>query len=118
MYDDNGFPWRTLYLWPVPFVQIGVVIYTWPQLPLFPDLSTDFQWPPGYADALKFNLAVRLSDEFGGFVPPGLPVQAQQAIAKLKSVNMPLYDLRVDPAITTSGRMYYNWLSDSPVGGR
>lgn len=118
VYDDNGFPWRRLNLWPQPSVNVGIVLYMWGQLSRFQNLSTDYEFPEGYADAIKLNLPLRLSLEFGGFVPPALPGLAAQAIAKIKSLNHPLYELRCDDALITAGRGRYNWLTDTPIASR
>lgn len=120
VYDDNGFPWRTLWLWPQPSVMVGIVLYYWGQLSRFADLATDYQFPEGYTDALKLNLPLRLSLEFGGFVPPALPGLALQAIAKVKALNTDTtrYELRCDDALITVGRGRYNWLTDTPIASR
>lgn len=120
VYDDNAFPWRTLWLWPQPSVQVGIVLYYWGSVSKFQDLATDYEFPQGYADALKLNLPLRLSMEFGGFVPPTLPALAQQAIAKVKSVNQDTvrFEMRCDDALITVGRGRYNWLTDTPIASR
>jgi hypothetical protein len=116
VWDDNGFPWRTLSLWPQPMLNIGIVLYMWGQLTQFQDLATDYQFPPGYQDALEFSLPLRLSLEFGGFVPQALPAMAVAAIAKVKAVNTPLMFMRCDDALIADGRKMYNWLTDTPIG--
>lgn len=120
VYDDNGFPWRTLWLWPIPAVMVGVILYYWGSVSQFRDLATNYEFPQGYADALKYNLPLRLAMEFGGFIPPTLPAMAAQAIAKVKSVNHDpaRYELRCDDAIITVGRGRYNWLTDTPIASR
>lgn len=118
VWDDNGFPWRTLSLWPQPTVSVGIVLYSWGQLNQFQDLATNYEFPPGYQDALELNLPLRLSMQFGGFMPPQLPALAAQAIAKVKAVNHPLLELRCDDGIITIGRGRYNWLTDTPIASR
>jgi hypothetical protein len=117
-YDDNGFPFRTLTFWCIPAIQVQTAIYSWGQLSQFADLSTDYQFPPGYADAIKWNLAYRFAGQFGPYMPPNLPMMAVETKAKVKSVNIPLVDLRCDDALINRGLRKYNWLSDSPVGSR
>lgn len=120
VYDDNGFPWRKLWLWPQPSVMVGIVLYWWGQLTRFQDLATNYEFPEGYADCLKLNLPLRLSLEFGGFIPPALPALAQAAIAKVKAMNHDTanYELRCDDALITVGRGRYNWLTDTPIASR
>ena len=118
VWDDKGYPWRTLYYWCIPGSAVGTTVYTWTALPQFVDLVTDYELPPGYVDALKWNLAYRLAAEFGGFMPPQVPQMAIDSKARIKSINTPLIDLRCDDALVDTGRRQYNWLSDSPIGSR
>lgn len=118
VWDDGGFPWRTLWLWPQPSVSVGIVLYIWGMLNRFEDLATNYEFPEGYADALKMSLPLRLSLEFGGFVPPALPALAQQAIARVKAMNHPSLELRCDDGLITAGRGRYNWLTDTPIASR
>jgi len=58
------FPDMVLYFWPVPTQANPVILYLWTVLQLFPNLQTQFLFPPAYAEMLRFNLAVRLAAEF------------------------------------------------------
>lgn len=118
VYDDGGYPWRTLYLWCIPSVSVGLALYIPALLGAFIDLATDYEFPPGYADAIKWNLAVRIAPEFGGFMPPTLPALALEAKARVKSINTPSLDLRCDEALVGRGRPHWNWLTDTPTGTR
>src|SRR6185437_2153429 len=58
-YDDGGFPFRKLNFWPIPTVQPNSVrIYSWQALSQPASLQTTIAFPPGYAEAFRFNLAV------------------------------------------------------------
>lgn len=118
VWDDEGFPWRTLAFWPTPSANLGLVLYVWQMIETFQDLSTDYQFPPGYGDALKWGLALRLASEFGGNTPPQVPAMAAETKAKIKSINHPSLIMRCDEGLVASGRKLYNWLSDSPTGSR
>jgi hypothetical protein len=118
VWDDNGFPWRNLNYWTIPSVSVGATLYTWALLGSFVDLATDYVFPPGYADALKWNLAYRLASEFGGFMPPQVPAMALESRARIKAMNTPLIDLRCDSGIVATGDQKYNWLTDTPIGSR
>jgi len=63
-YPETGFPDISLSFWPVPTQANPVVLYLWGALAQFPDLTSQFSFPPGYARALRFNLAVDLAAEF------------------------------------------------------
>jgi hypothetical protein len=58
------FPDTVLYFWPVPTQANPVVLYTWSLLQQFTDLKTKFLFPPGYAEMLRYQLAIRLAAEF------------------------------------------------------
>jgi hypothetical protein len=63
--DSNAvFPDMVLYFWPVPTQANPVILYLWQLLQQFTSLTAQFLFPPGYAEMLRFQLAVRLAAEF------------------------------------------------------
>lgn len=121
VYDDGGFPFRNLSFWPIPTAPVNTRIYGWTALTQYASLTTDVAYPPGYAEALRYNLAVRLMAEMPGSYNPimsqvtaGL---ALESLARIKSMNEPLIEAFCDAAITGNGG-YYNYYSDTPAGGR
>jgi hypothetical protein len=121
VWDDNGFPFRALNFWPTPNVADQVVIYPWTALTTPALLTTQLAFPPGYAKAIRYNLAVDLAAEFP-VVPANVlgPVQqiAIESKAVVKSINAPIIDLFCDPGVTqqNSQSYQYNWISDMPAG--
>lgn len=113
LYDDGGFPFRTLNFWPIPDnSSVQTAVYTWNSLQQFADLVTDYTFPPGYLEAIKYNLAVRLAAEWPGNLNQMTVALAQTSLAKIKSFNAPQIKLVCDEALTgPSGT--YNWLSDN-----
>lgn len=99
-WDDSGFPLRTLSFWPIPNTgDVTVVFYPWVPLSSFASLNTNNTFPPGYAEAIKYNLALRLAVEFPGqVIPDALPMLAAEAKGRIKSANIPRIDLSCDPA--------------------
>lgn len=114
VWDDNQFPLRNLNLWPVPNVQVDFTVYQWAALTAWPDYVTDVQFPPGYARAIRLSLAIELGDIFGAarMVSPLMIQKAQQAVSRLKAMNAPMIDLRVDKMLQEPEHGYYNWLTD------
>lgn len=113
-WNDLNFPAMNLNFWPVPTQANQIVLYAWQLLAFFPNLASKLQFPPGYLECLRYNLAVRLAAEFGvQQIPSTIPALANEAMAKVKSFNIPLIDLGMDSALTGNG--YYNWLSDTFV---
>jgi hypothetical protein len=119
VWDDQGFPLRTLTYWPTPTdASVQAVIYGWSALPQFADLTTDYQFPPGYAQALKYNLALNLAPEFGVMQPNPVVVQmAATSLGRIKVVNSetmtePMY---CDPAITGGVGGIYDWRTGNMI---
>lgn len=63
-YVEKNFPDMNLSFWPIPTQANQVVLYAWSALQQFADLTSQFSFPPGYARAIRYNLAVDLAAEF------------------------------------------------------
>lgn len=115
-YDDGGFPLRTLNFWVIPGLASNVVIYSWELLKTFPDWNTtDITFPPAYAQAIKYNLALCLCAEFKT-QPDALTVStAMSSLAALKELNLPSPILRCDPGLSGTGFSVYDWRSDTTI---
>jgi hypothetical protein len=108
-YDDGDFPLRRLNFWPIPTDQSNKVrIYSWQALGA-QTLTSVVSFPPGYAEAFRYNLAARLGAEFNA--PPSSVViaLAQQGLARIKTMNAPDLLLRSDLAPDPAG---YNYKAD------
>lgn len=112
VWDDGGFPLRTLSYWPIPTIAIQTFFYGWGLLTQFQNLSTQYTFPPGYLEAMRFNLAVRLDN---AELSPQVVALANEGKAKIKSFNSPILTLRVDDGLLSPRGADYNWLSDTPV---
>ena len=100
-YDDGGFPDRTLYFWPTPTQANPITLYLWTALMQFSDLTLPMSFPPGYMEAIRYNLAVRLFAEFPGDPQKFAVVNniAQSSKARLMSINAPMKVATVDEAL-------------------
>lgn len=106
-YDDGGFPLRVLNFWPIPTSQPNAVrIYSWEAIGAASSLNATLSYPAGYAEALRYNLAVRLSAEFGASVTPVVQAIAIESLARIKAMNAPLLDLRSDLVPDPAGWNY------------
>jgi len=121
VYDDQAFPLRNLTFWPIPTVVVNTRIYHWTQLTQYSNLTTDNTYPPGYIEALRYNLALRLMAEWPGGYDPVMSATtaplALESLARVKSINLPLIEAFCDAALITSYSRY-NYFSDTPVGGQ
>ena len=109
-YDDGGFPLRTLNLWPYPaFAENNLRIYSWQSIGWPSTLRSLISFPPGYAEALRYNLALRLAPEFAAQVPPMVAQLAVESLARIKRMNVPDMEMRSDLLATDAG---YNYKAD------
>lgn len=119
-WDDNAFPFRNLSFWPVPNVALQTAIYPWSALTQPSTLTTLIAFPPGYAKAFRYGLAVDLAAEYPLAPPQVVSTVAAIALESMrivKAMNTPILDLRCDPAIVAGSELgLYNWISDMPAG--
>lgn len=109
-YDDGAFPLRKLNFWPIPTSQNSIRIYSWQPLAEPATFDTVITLPPGYAEAFRYNLAVRLSAEYGQpQISPTVAEIATTSLARLKTMNAPDLSLRSDLLASVDG---YNYKAD------
>lgn len=121
VYDDGAFPFRNLSFWPIPIVVVNTRLYSWTAMQQFANLTTNYTWPPGYLEALRYNLAVRLIAEFPGNYNP-IMVQttgglAVESLARIRTMNVPKIQASIDPELLDRSARY-NFYSDLPVSGQ
>lgn len=118
-YEDGGFPFINVTMWPVPSVATSTIaLYSWSPLATFADLDTDYTFPPGYDLALRFNLGELLWPMFvvnsksnGNQMQLQMVQQmARAAKAKIKTINQPVLNMRIDSQLT-GNRRGFNWIT-------
>lgn len=104
-YIETGYPDIQINFWPIPTTANPVVLYLWSALTQFPNLQTKFSFPPAYARAIRFNLAVDLFAEFSGDLQKFPVVQKQAAIykAEIESMNLVMKEATCDEALLGTG---------------
>lgn len=108
-YDNGDFPLRVLKFWPIPSQQINAVrIYGWQALPA-QTLLSQVSFPPGYAEAIKYNLTVRIGAEFDAPISTTVATLAIQGLARIKTMNAPELEIQSDLLPSPSG---YNYRAD------
>ena len=105
-YDYTSDGYGRIYVYPVPNVSTcRVVLYTPTPVTQFTDQTTSRTFPPGYAEALELNLALKLTLHFAAPVPDRLERMAIQALGRIKRANFRPRELNFDVAlIGTRGR--------------
>jgi len=111
-YDDGSFPLRSLSMWPIPTEQPGnrIRIYSWQALDQPATLQTSVTFPPAYAEAFKYNLAIRLAPEYQAPLRPEVAAIAADSLAKLKTMNAPELLLTSDLLPAPDGANYRAYL--------
>lgn len=86
-----------LYIWPVPSTtNTQLVLYVEQALTTFGNLTTAYQLPPGYIDAITYGLARRLAAPYGRQVTEDLNYKADRALMLIKRANLKLSDMQND----------------------
>lgn len=121
VYPDGSFPFNNLSYWPIPNVVVNTILYGWTALTQFPDLVTDETFPPGYLEALRYNLAVRLIAEMPGNYNPvtmqAIMKIAVESLARIRSMNLPTVQAHYGD-IPGGGGGRYDYRSDTIAGRR
>lgn len=104
LYYDHNFAagLGQISLWPIPTTALTLRLYLPTALTQFADLSgTNYSFPPGYYEALMYNLALRLWTPFNQNVPvPGdLRMNAASALKDIKNANIRISTQTTDPAL-------------------
>jgi hypothetical protein len=115
VYVTYGFPNMTLSFWPFPNKGgLEVEIYTEVNLTPWPDLDTDLTFPPGYIEAIRYNLALRLCPEFGRDVNNVVGTMALESMGIIKASNLANHQqtLKVDEALIPG--QVFDWRIGDP----
>lgn len=118
IWDDKGMPLRNISYWPTPSLGMQATLYPWIALSYFPDLKTPFTFPPGYAECIKYHLALRCGVEFPGDLErmPMLKMFADEAMDRIKILNTEVSELSTAALRSISGRTgHYDFFSDLPA---
>ena len=88
VYYNAEFPNAKLTFWPVPSAAYKAIL--WLDMPLhdFTSLSEELQFPRGYEQALRYNLALQLAPEFGRSPSEAIIATAVRSKASLKMLNV------------------------------
>ena len=85
---------------------MAIEVYTLTPVAAMTSLTQVYILPPGYARALRLNLAIELAEDFGVTVSPLLMEQAKDALSDVKRANLTMVDLTLDSALTGARGAY------------
>jgi hypothetical protein len=103
IYIEDGFPLSTIYLWPKPSTTNKLVLYSRKPLTSFSTVGDTVSLPPGWSEALRFNLAVRLAMEYGKAPNELILAGATETKENIKRLNMKPSYLGMDSFLVKSG---------------
>lgn len=104
VYYDETAPLGILHFWPVPSSTRNLVIYSAKLIGSYTSSATDVTLPPGYDEAIIYNLAIRLAPEFGKTVTNEIGQIAIESKAQLKRQNTKPEPIGCDIGIAGMGQ--------------
>lgn len=87
LYLEPGYPFSTVYLYPVPDTSESLYLDLWQPFAEIAAAANEIRFPAEYARALKYNLAVEISPEYGSALRPAVVAIAEKSKRDLKRVN-------------------------------
>lgn len=87
LWYNPTFPNGTITLYPTPAAVMTLNLWSWKQITSFTSLINPIALPPGYENALVYNLALMLSPEYGKQVTADIARIAMQSKTRLKRTN-------------------------------
>jgi hypothetical protein len=104
----DRFPQAVIKFWPVPTQNLTALLTSWKQFSAFADLTAAVSLPPGYEDALAWNLAVYIAPEYGIDARPTVQQEAIKTLDRIKRVNLrvPTLSMPFDLQWAVGGNAY------------
>jgi len=100
LYCDYAAPNANLYVHPIPSGTPTIEIYSWSALAAFVTLQDLIAFPPGYIEAIIYNLAIKLAPEYGQQADQLVIVTAQSSKQAMRDLNQQmLRDAAGDSAV-------------------
>jgi hypothetical protein len=111
VYVEMTNPQATVNLWPVPTAANKIALYSVKELSSISTLDTALAFPPGYEEAIVYNLAVRLAPEYGRPVSAEVATVATESKANIERLNARPRYLRADSGLLVGNRAGFNFIT-------
>lgn len=109
------YPYGTIYLFWTPDVAYELHLLSLKELSSFATLTTDVSLPPGYEDAIVYNLAVRMGPDFGKTLRQDILLLAEQGLKVIKRRNARrLAPTRLDVGRFTNRKLGWGDITTGP----
>lgn len=118
LYYQPSFPIAECYIYPLyaangPYTSPGTITLTsWKPFSMILDPGHPISLPPGYWEAIVFNLAIRIAEEYQFDIRPTTVALGTSALMRLKRMNQRTFTLQTDPALMNTSQMRYNIYAD------
>ena len=113
LFYDRGFPIGNAYIYPICSSSNETITLTsWKPFTVVNDPTAYISLPPGYWEAIVFNLAIRIAEEYQFDIRQTSVALAQNAIKRIKRINQRTPTLSTDVALMSTSQMRYNIYSD------
>ena len=86
-YVMTPMPLGTINVWPVPTIDGALGMAVWSQMGTFNSIQDQVTLPPGYLDAIAYNLAIEIAPEYGQEASPTIQRKAMNMKRDLSAVN-------------------------------
>lgn len=90
---EPSLPSGAIHMHPIPSAANRIALYLWSQLTQISTVNTTLVLPPGYADALRYNLAVRLASEWRRPLGKDTVAKAEAATLAIQALNAEMLGL-------------------------
>ena len=119
LYVQPSFPLSQIYIYPIfspndPSTQgpAYITLTSWKPFDIIVDPTAKMSFPPGYWEAIVFNLAVRIAEEYQFDMRPTTVQLAVNAMKRIKRLNQRTVTLQTDVALMNTSQLRYNIYSD------
>ncbi len=99
LWYDPAFPTGNLYFWPVPSSQYELHITVKETLGKFSSLTTIFNLPSEYQEAIHYNLAIRLAVHYSRPSDPRTIALAKLSLNTIANANTSVPELSMPPGL-------------------
>jgi len=119
IYYQPSFPIAQVYIYPIfapndPSTQgpAYINLTSWKPFDMILDPTAYMEYPPSYWEAIVFNLAVRIAEEYQFDLRPTTVQLAVNALKRVKRLNQRTVTLQTDVALMNTSQLRYNIYSD------
>lgn len=119
IYYQPSFPIGEVYIYPIfapndPATQgpAYINLTSWKPLDMILDPTAYMSYPPGYWEAVVFNLAVRIAEEYQFQIRETTVQLAISALKRVKRLNQRTVTLQTDVSLMSTSQLRYNIFAD------